>query len=113
LQNETLHQVSQFYAVQLDQLALYNQLNVNAIIKKGQTIYLKPAVFTANTSTVSITTTKVNMQVAASTKEHEVQPKEGLYSIAKKYNISIEEIKEWNQLTSNDIKVGQKLIIAK
>jgi LysM repeat protein len=113
LQNETLHQVSQFYAVQLDQLALYNQLNVNAIIKKGQTIYLKPAVFTANTPAASTTSTKVNMQVSASTKEHEVQPKEGLYSIAKKYNISIEEIKEWNQLTSNDIKVGQKLIIAK
>jgi LysM repeat protein len=113
LQNETLHQASQFYAVQLDQLALYNQLNANAILKKGQTIYLKPAVFTENTPAASTTTTKVNVQLAASTKVHEVQPKEGLYSLAKKYNISIEEIKEWNQLTSNEIKVGQQLIIAK
>ncbi|MEX0636680.1 MAG: LysM domain-containing protein, partial [Ferruginibacter sp.] len=51
--------------------------------------------------------------VADSKKIHEVQPKEGLYSIAKKYNLSIEEIKQWNQLTSDDLKVGQHLIISK
>jgi LysM repeat protein len=113
LQNETLHQASQFYAVQLNQLALYNRLNANAILKKGQTINLKPAAFIEAAPTASTIPAKVNVQVAAGTKVHEVQPKEGLYSLAKKYNISIEEIKEWNQLISNDIKVGQQLIIAK
>ena len=113
LQNETLHQASQFYAVQLDQLALYNRLNANTILKKGQTINLKPAAFIEAAPTASTIPAKVNVQVAVGSKVHEVQPKEGLYSLAKKYNVSIEEIKEWNQLTSNDIKVGQQLIIAK
>lgn len=116
LQNETLHQASQFYAVQLDKLASYNQLSADAIIKKGQTIRLKPAAFINTTATAaSITTIKEKEKVvpSISQKVHEVQPKEGLYSIAKKYNVSIEEIKEWNQLSSNDIKVGQQLIIAK
>ncbi|WP_284035674.1 SPOR domain-containing protein [Neobacillus sp. 114] len=34
-----------------------------------------------------------------------------LYSISKKYHISVEDIKEYNQLTSNTIIAGQKLMI--
>lgn len=34
-----------------------------------------------------------------------------LYSISKKYNITIEDLKEYNQLKSNKIIAGQKLII--
>ncbi|WP_045520594.1 LysM peptidoglycan-binding domain-containing protein [Neobacillus niacini] len=34
-----------------------------------------------------------------------------LYSISKKYNISIEDLKEYNQLKSNKIIAGQKLMI--
>jgi LysM repeat protein len=111
LQNETLHQASQFYAVQLDKLALYNQMSVDAVLTKGQTIFLKPTVYKEAVPTIAPQSTSTIP--TDSKKVHEVQPKEGLYSIAKKYNVSIEEIKEWNQLTSNDIKVGQQLIIAK
>lgn len=34
-----------------------------------------------------------------------------LYSISKKYNLSVEDLKEYNQLTSNKIIAGQKLMI--
>lgn len=34
-----------------------------------------------------------------------------LYSISKKYKVSIEDLKEYNQLTSNKIKAGQQLVI--
>jgi len=34
-----------------------------------------------------------------------------LYSISKKYHISVEVLKEYNQLTSNKIKAGQELLI--
>ena len=30
-----------------------------------------------------------------------------LYGIAKKYNVSVDEIKEWNQLSSNELQLGQ------
>jgi LysM repeat protein len=46
-------------------------------------------------------------------KTHQVQPKEGLYTISRKYNVSVEELKEWNNLSSNDLQMGQQLIIAK
>ena len=45
------------------------------------------------------------------TKTHTVQKGDTLYSISKRYNISIEQIKSSNSLNSNDLSIGQILII--
>jgi len=42
-------------------------------------------------------------------KIHVVQNGESLYVISKKYLISVNEIKEWNKLISDDIRPGQEL----
>lgn len=42
---------------------------------------------------------------------HEVQPKETLFGISKKYNVQVDAIKALNKLNSNDIAIGLKLII--
>ena len=34
-----------------------------------------------------------------------------MYLIAKKFNTSVNEIKKWNNLTSNNLHIGQKLVI--
>ncbi len=43
--------------------------------------------------------------------EHVVQEKQTLYAISKLYNVSIEDIKAWNHLADNAIKVGSTLLI--
>lgn len=101
LQSETLYEVSQNNGVQLAMLAAYNQLPENSRVKIGELIKLRPGAEVVKP--VGLSTTKT----------HEVQPKEGLYGIAKKYNVSVDEIKEWNQLNSNELRLGQQLIIAK
>ena len=40
-----------------------------------------------------------------------VQKEDNLYSIAKKYNTTVNEIKRKNNLTSNNLSIGQQLII--
>ncbi len=42
---------------------------------------------------------------------HIVQKGESLYSIANKYGITVNELKDVNNLTSNTLQIGQKLII--
>lgn len=42
---------------------------------------------------------------------HEVIKGDTLYSLAKKYNISIEELKKKNEISDNGISIGQNLII--
>ena len=102
LQNESLYDVSQVNGIQLAMLAQYNGVESTILIKTGDVVRLRPGG----------SLIKAVVKSAAVTK-HQVQPKEGLYSIAKKYNVTVDEIKEWNSLPGNDLQPGQELIIAK
>ncbi|MDO6737678.1 LysM domain-containing protein [Wenyingzhuangia sp. 2_MG-2023] len=42
---------------------------------------------------------------------HIVQQKETLYSISKKYGLTVDALKKMNDLRSNDISIGQELRI--
>ncbi|MCH6234572.1 LysM peptidoglycan-binding domain-containing protein [Cognataquiflexum rubidum] len=44
---------------------------------------------------------------------HTVGTGENLFRISQKYGVTVDEIKKWNNLPDNNIKVGQKLIINK
>jgi len=98
-QDETLYDVAQKNGIQLEFLLAYNQLNSNARIYPGTKLYLKQA----GDATAQ--------QSSSTVKYHDVQPKEGLYSISKKYGVSIDQLKEWNNLASDDLHVGQQLVI--
>ena len=98
-QDETLYDVAQKNGIQLEFLLAYNQLNSDARIYPGTKLYLKQA---GNT---------MAQQSSSAIKYHDVQPKEGLYSISKKYGVSIDQLKEWNNLASDDLHIGQQLVI--
>ncbi len=42
---------------------------------------------------------------------HVVQAGDFTHKIAMKYNVTLENIRAWNQLSGNEVKIGQKLII--
>lgn len=48
---------------------------------------------------------------ATTGKTHTVAAGETLYAISRKYNISVDELKKLNQLSSNALALGQKLVI--
>ncbi len=63
---------------------------------------------------VIVTETKpLEKQVAeqTNTRHHKVGAGESLFSIAKKYNLTVEELKSLNNLVSNSINAGQMLIV--
>lgn len=48
-----------------------------------------------------------------SSNKHKVLPKETLYSIAKMYEVSVADLKEWNEAELKDgLKVGQEIIVS-
>ncbi len=49
----------------------------------------------------------------SSVKTHTVKKGETLSSISRKYNCTVNDLKKWNNLKSNNVKVGQKLKIKK
>jgi len=44
---------------------------------------------------------------------HEVRPSQTLYSIAKQYNVTVEQLKFLNNLTSDNLSIGQLLVVTK
>ncbi|SEN24196.1 D-gamma-glutamyl-meso-diaminopimelic acid endopeptidase CwlS/peptidoglycan endopeptidase LytF/peptidoglycan endopeptidase LytE [Mesobacillus persicus] len=53
-----------------------------------------------------------SFSVSASASVHTVQSGDSLWNLSKTYNVSMENIKTWNQLSSSTIYVNQKLLVA-
>jgi len=49
----------------------------------------------------------------ASSARHTVKKGDTLYSISRQFKVSIAQLRQWNNLTSNAISVGQSLIVGK
>ena len=82
------------------QLASNNDKNKALIVKDNTSIASKE-----NKATVD----KTDTLVANATNFYIVQKGDNLNTIAKKYNTTVAEIKEWNHLTSPNIKLGASL----
>jgi LysM repeat protein len=105
LEGESLYDIAQKNGIQLQYMLDYNKLTGTEAIPAGTKIYLKPGIAPAKPGVIT-----VPLPVS---KTHTVQAKEGLYGIAKKYNVSIQQLKEWNNLQSESLHIGQVLIISK
>jgi LysM repeat protein len=99
---ETLYDVAQKNAVQLKYLLEYNNLKADSKLSPKAKLFLQAGFQGA----VKNTDGKKN-------KVHQVGPKEGLYSIARTYNVTVQQLKEWNKLDSDDLKIGQEIIVSK
>lgn len=56
---------------------------------------------------------KISVRPVAGSKVHTVAAKETMYSISRMYNISVEDIRKWNNLTDNALSIGQQLVVGK
>ena len=106
LPGETLYDVAQKQGIQLQNLLAYNGLLLQDELQSGTQLNLQH-----NKTAVAANIVKVATDTKTIT--HLVQPKEGLYTISKKYNVTVTQLKEWNNLTGNNLSIGQQLIVAK
>src|SRR5665213_548718 len=104
LANETLYDISQKYGVVLQNLYNYNNLSANDFVVAGTKILLKPQVLlqqVASSDIVPISTKAKNQNQQTAPRNsatYIVQPKESLYGISKKYGVSVDDLKKWNNL---------------
>ena len=110
--NETLYDISQSYGVRIDNLYEYNNFHQGQLIANGQKIYLKPVNLNFITENITKPTPLSSMEKTEE-KTYIVQPKDGLYSIARKYSVTVTQLKEWNKLSGDNLHIGQELIISK
>ena len=87
---DSLSVIAKRYKVTLSQLKAFNNLK-NSTIRIGQKLVLP--------------------QLADTQIEHKVKSGESLWKIANHYKVSITKLKQWNSLSSDRLKVGDKLTV--
>jgi len=101
---ETLFSISKLYDVSVDDIKAWNNLKDNAL-STGQQLVIKKK------SAVSVEPSQLP-EMKSKSGVHTVASKESLYSIAKLYGITVQQLKEWNGIEGSDVKIGQVLFVA-
>ena len=96
---ETLYQISKKYGLTVEELMELNDM-VEVNLSPGDELKV-------------IEQTEKEIEIPDGTLFHEVQPGETLYQIAKKYELTIQELMDLNQKEEFDIQVGEKLQVSK
>jgi LysM repeat protein len=107
---ETLVEISQKEGVQLASLLKFNKLKAGQKPKSGQKLLLKEPVSKEKNSAKSSNKKSANQTKSA---VHIVRNGESLWTIARKYNVTVNSIKSANKLKSEDLEIGQSLKILK
>lgn len=98
---ETLYGISRIYNVTVDQLMEWNDLESTALAI-GQQLSVSGKIEPAQ---------KVREVNSQGNMVHIVEQGEGLYGIARTYNVTVDDLIKWNQLQSTSLAIGQKLIV--
>lgn len=96
---ETLYAIARKYNTTVEQLKELNHLG-DTPLSVGQKLYLSKAPATEK---------KQETPVNAPKELHTVEKGDTLYSIAKKYNITVEQLKALNNMQDNTLSIGQQL----
>lgn len=97
---DTLYSISKKYNVSVKDLQAWNNLS-STIIYTNQTLHISSS---ADTHTASPTS-------STSQNTYKVQSGDTLYRIAKSHGLSVEQLKQYNNLSSNIIYVNQVLTV--
>ena len=99
---DVLGKIADRHGVSISQIKEWNKLNSN-LIKVGQTLYL----YSKNAPNQTL----ADNSTPGGGRTYTVRPGDSLWIISQKHSMSVDQIKRLNNLNSNNIKPGQKLII--
>lgn len=106
---ETLYSIARQYSLSVDQLKQWNNLTTDEL-KLGQSLIVIQPKYQSAATPITKTPSEVPAIKSASAM-HTVAAKETLYSISRQYNISVAQLKQWNNLTSDELKLDQQLMV--
>lgn len=102
IEGDTYYNISNAHNISVTQILAWNNLSKDQPLQIGTILKVKPQ----NTKKTGATPQK-----NTSTKYHVVTKGETLYSISRKYGISVQSLQVSNNLQNNTIAIGQQLTI--
>ncbi|MGF1671505.1 MAG: LysM peptidoglycan-binding domain-containing protein [Balneolaceae bacterium] len=91
-QGETLYSIARQYDITVSDLREWNDLGDNPTLSIGQILRLVPP-------------------VTKDAVKHIVQQGETLFAISRKYDVTIAEIQQWNNIQSPELSIGMELML--
>ncbi|MCK8481765.1 LysM peptidoglycan-binding domain-containing protein [Psychroserpens algicola] len=107
-----LGKIARKYGVRVSQIKQWNGLRSNNL-KIGQrlTIYPRKPATTGTTASVKAAKKVINTEGKST---YRVQKGDSLWSISQKFpGVSVQNIKDWNDISSNKLKIGMTLVVSK
>jgi LysM repeat protein len=102
---ETMFSISKKYGVTIDEIKQWNNLRDNSL-SVGQDLVIKKKASSGS----ALTATKPNNPVSVKG-AHTVAAQETMYSISRQYGVTVQQLKEWNNLDDSGLQIGQSLVV--
>ncbi len=101
---ENITQIAGLYKVKAKDIYSLNSITNNTIIKAGQKLLIPMGGFAEKTVKSEIKTQTISQ--TKSIPYHIIEPGESLYKIAKDNKVSVQQLRSWNNLENDNIKIG-------
>lgn len=124
---DNIYRIAEKYQILEEDILTWNKDLNPSTMKIGQKVYLKKETAEAANSAVKMPVKKPVVKEPVTEEEieqikkeitvdgpitHKVVKGDTLYNITKRYNVTVDQLKEWNNLEDINIKLGQKLQVS-
>jgi membrane-bound lytic murein transglycosylase D len=118
---ETLSVIARKYGVSVTDITVSNKISTKTPLRIGQELQIPvsgvtrpPTAVAASRPAAATPSQPIVMKVSASSTPSSYRVKRGdtLSSIATRFNVTVNDLKKWNKLTSTRLDIGQKLSLA-
>ncbi len=108
---ESLTSIGRTYNVNGRTIAEYNNIDYDKGLSIGQVLKIPVSAETNVPKNIPATAPAVKVNENGNPVYHKVTQGEGLYGISRNYNVTIDQIKKWNNLSSDVLELDQNLIV--
>jgi len=108
---ETLSLLAKQYNTNVGDIMRMNNMHADTKLVYGSAIKIPSNKKTKAEVQQPLPVKTINVTANKNIVKHTVAKGETLYSISKQYNVSTEQIKAWNNLVDNSLKIGSNLIV--
>lgn len=110
--NETLYGVARKYNVSVAALQEHNDIDNPGKVRQGHVLRIPAAAQRRENSPVTGGASGSIGKKRARKTMYTVQANDSLWKIARKYNVSVEDLKRWNRVDEKSLRSGARLVVA-
>ena len=109
---ESLSVLAKQYNTNVGDIMRMNGMHADTKLVYGSIIKIPSAKTTKKEIVAETPAPKQTTALPLNSAKHTVAKGETLFSISKKYNVSMDQLKAWNKLSNNSVQVGNTLLIS-